>query len=172
MLIQVGFESSKKSPSLCISPPSCGCCATDCTETNSGLGDRFLRYALLVTLALDRQLTPIYEPGGLLSEATDGAHGSYSWAQAFFNWGEGMLRLSDIDQREKFKMERVPFQVRVLRPCVLPMIKCPGSLHHLTSSMTIAETSHQIGPASQSRLLWRITRIPWRRRRMSSPSAT
>lgn len=84
-----------------------------CTETNTGLGDRFLRYALLVTLALDRQLTPVYEPGGLLSEATEGAHGSYAWAQAFFNWGEGMLRLSDIDQREKFQMERVPFQVRV-----------------------------------------------------------
>jgi hypothetical protein len=71
-----------------------------------------MRYSLLTTLALDLQLTPVYEPDGLLSEGVDGAHGSYPWAQAFFNWGEGMLRLDDIDQRDK--LQRIPFQVRAL----------------------------------------------------------
>jgi hypothetical protein len=81
------------------------------TDTSSGLGDRFMRFALLATLALDLKLTPVYEPSGLLANSTCGEHGSYAWAQEFFNWGEGMLRLDDI--KDNSKLQHISFEVRL-----------------------------------------------------------
>lgn len=80
-------------------------------ETNSGLGNRFVRFSLLTSLALDLGLTPIYEPEGLRSEGVDGAHGNYPWAQDFLRWGDGMLRLADVEK--DYKLVRIPFEVRV-----------------------------------------------------------
>jgi hypothetical protein len=82
-----------------------------CTGTNTGLGDRFARFALLATLALDLKLTPVYEPSGLLANSTYGEHGTYPWAQEFFNWGEGMLRIDDI--KDKSKLQHINFEVRL-----------------------------------------------------------